>query len=342
MLGRVLCLSIAALLVFTPLVKFANAQVDGPKIILRSSFVDSEGHLNVVGTVRNFAQLPVQVTVGLPTEAGNTLQTQTYGRTIWPLTDSPFKFTLKEGEKQAGDPFLDQVTELRSTMHDTLVLSYDGMAVGDERAFVGKIKNNGPFEVRNVSVFAAVHSADHTMQLDTVRSNVIPLIKPGEVLEFAAIPDPVVRSDVLYYSCAGLDYDDPITSIKVGDGKILAYDLTAVAQVSNFRYENSTDSLAFGIRPYSPSGSGLTIKIPQSAENQTVSVFLDGAAHESTVKTDGRTLNIDFLVPAGKHEVQIQGVRNVPEIPASILALVVMLGTALASLRFAKAAFKIS
>jgi hypothetical protein len=311
-------------------------------IILRSSFVDSEGHTNVVGTVRNFAQVPVQVTVGLPTADGNTLLTQTYGRTIWPLTDSPFKFTLKDGEIQAGDPFLHQITDLNTAMHDTLTLSYDGMAVGDERAFVGKVKNNGPFEVRNVSVFAAVHSSDHTEQLDTVRSNVIPVIKPGEELDFIAIPDPVVRPSILYYSCAGLDYDNPITSIKVGDGKVLAYDLTAVAQISNFRYENSTDSLAFGIRPYSPSGGGLALKIPQFADNQTVSMFLDGVAHESTVKADGRTLSIDTFVPPGTHELQIQGVRNLPEIPASIFALVAVMAVVLGALRFGKAAFKIS
>jgi hypothetical protein len=273
---------------------------------------------------------------------GNTLQAQTYGRIIWPLTDSPFKFTLEDGQEQAGDPYLLDVTVLRTTMHDSLELSYDGMAVGEERAFVGKIRNAGPFEVRNVSVFAAVHSADHTTQLDTVRSNVIPVIWPGEELNFIAIPDPVVRPDILYYSCAGLDYDDPITSVKVADGKVLAYDLTAVAQVSKFRYENSTDSLAFGVRPYSASGGPLSIKIPQSAENQTVAVLLDGIPHESTVKADGRTLTIDTFVPPGKHEVQIQGVRNLPEIPLSLLALSAIMAVALIAFRSGQAAFKIS
>jgi len=179
------------------------------------------------------------------------------------------------------------------------------------------------------------------VQLDTVRSNVIPVIRPGEEVDFAAIPDPMVRSDVLYYSCAGLDYDDPITTVKLGDGRILAYDLTAVAQVSNFRYENSTDSLAFGIRPYSPSGGDLTIKIPQFASNQTVSVLIDGSAHESNVSADGRTLNIDFFVPSGSHDVQIQGVRNVPEIPLAVFALAGVMSLVL-GFRFAKAAFKIS
>jgi hypothetical protein len=335
-----LVFAVSLLNLISPLFLTASAESDGPRIILRSSFVDSEGRVNVVGTVRNFAEMPVQVTVGLPTLEGTTLETETYGRTIWPLTDSPFKFVMQDGETQAGEPFLKVVTELDTVRHDMLVLSYDGMAMGEERAFVGKIRNTGPFEVQNVSVFAAVHSADHTRQLDTVRSNVISEIKPGEEVEFIAVPDPVIRPDVLYYSCAGIDYDDPITTVRVGDGKILAYDLTAVAEVRNFRYENSTDSIAFGIRPYSPSGGDVTLKIAQMATNQTVSVILDGKAHEAFVESDGRTIDIDFFVPAGSHEVQVQGVRNVPEMPFAVIVLAGIMGMVLATARF-MGAFKI-
>jgi hypothetical protein len=335
-----LVFAVFLLTLVSPLFLTASAEFDGPRIILRSSFVDSEGRINVVGTVRNFAEVPVQVTIGLPTLGGITLETDTYGRTIWPLTDSPFKFVLQDGETQAGEPFLKVVTELQVARQDMLVISYDGMAVGEERAFVGKIKNAGPFKVQNVSVFAAVHSADHTRQLDTVRSNIISEIKPGEVLDFIAIPDPVVRPDVLYYSCAGIDYDDPITTVKVGDGRILAYDLTAVAEVRNFRYENSTDSIAFGVRPYSPSGGDVTLKIAQMATNQTVSVVLDGKAHGASIGTDGRTMEIDFFVPAGNHEIQVQGVRNVPEMPFVVIVLAGIMGIVLATARF-MGAFKI-
>lgn len=341
MLERVaLVFAVFVLILLSPFFPGASADFDGPRIILRSSFVDSEGRLSVVGTVRNFAQVPVQITVGLHTMEGATLETDTYGRTIWPLTDSPFKFVLQDGETQAGEPFLKSVIELNTVRHDMLVLTYDGMAVGEERAFVGKIKNTGPFEVQNVSVFAAVHSTDHTRQLDTVRSNVISAIKPGEELDFIAVPDPVVRPDVLYYSCAGIDYDDPITTVRVGDGKILAYDLTAVAAIRNFRYENSTDSIAFGIRPYSPSGGDVTLKIAQLASNQTVSVVMGGKAHEASVKSDGRTIEIDFFVPGGSHEVQVQGVRNVPEMPFAVIVLAGVMGLILATVR-SRAAFKI-
>src|ERR671930_1101507 len=83
---------------------------NSPVIILKSSFVDTEGRVNVVGTVRNYAPTPMQVTVGVVTDDGKTVQTPTYGRVIWPLTDSPFKFVLDRG-LNASDPFIMDVHE---------------------------------------------------------------------------------------------------------------------------------------------------------------------------------------------------------------------------------------
>ena len=313
---------------------------DSPVIILKSSFLDSEGRVNVVGTVRNFALTPVQVKVGVVTDDGRTMQTPTYGRVIWPLTDSPFKFVLDRGVN-ASEPFIMEVQESKvPNYNNMLVLSYGSMAVGEERAFVGTIKNIGPFDAYNVSVFAGIHSPDHKSQLETVKSNIIPVIKSGEELEFTALPDPAIREDVLYYSCAGLDYDAPITTIKTGDGGFIPYNLNAVAQISSMRYENSTDSIAFGVRPYAPNGGALNLTIPQLSQNQTVTVMLDGELHDASVRGDGKTMYIDFFVPQGDHQVQVQGVRNVPEFPFAMLALATVTAGIIALARV-KAAFKI-
>jgi hypothetical protein len=335
----VLC-AVASLLIFS-LFATAHAQ-KGPEIILSSSFVDSEGRVNIVGTIRNFAESPVQVTMGVQTSDGRTLQVPTYGRIIWPLTDSPFKFTLEPGTK-AGEPFITDVKKIESPYYNMLKLTYDGMAVGEDKAFVGKIKNNAQFAMYNVSVFAAVHSADHKSQLDTVRSNVISVISPGEELEFTAIPDPAIRSGILYYSCAGIDYDDPITTLDTSDGRFISYDLTAVAQISSMRYESGTDSIAFGMRPYSPHGGDVSLKLPQYTQNHTVAIMVDGKLNEAAkVRGDGKTVYINFFVPEGEHEVQIQGVKNMPEFPIAALALAGATTAALATSRFFKAAFKVS
>ncbi|MEW6604527.1 MAG: hypothetical protein AB1351_07535 [Thermoproteota archaeon] len=329
-----------ALVFIAPL--FTSVQAfEGPEIILKSSFVDSEGRQNIVGTVRNYGELPVQVAVGVRTGEDEILEVQTYGRIIWPLTDSPFKIVLDKGVS-AGEPFIKQVKEVDASNYNAmLVLNYSSMAVGEERAFIGTIKNTGSFDVYNVSVFAGVHSPDHKLQLETVRSNVIPVIRAGEEVEFAAIPDPAIRADVLYYSCAGLDYDDPITTIRAGDGKFISYALASASQIRSLRYDNTTDSIVFGVRPYPLDGTPLSIKIPQLSQNQTIAVMLDGNLHEATVKGDGKTISVEFFVPKGDHQVQIQGVRNVPEFPFAILALAAVTGGVVILAR-TKAAFKIS
>ena len=281
------------------------------KIIAQSSFVDSEGKLNIVGTVRNMGVLPVQAIVGLEVQDENEIrieQQPTYGRFIWPLNDSPFKFVIDSGI--AGLPFIANFKEIEAShITDMIILNYTSMAAGEERAFFGTVKNNAPFDVYNVSVFASARS-DNATQLDSVRSSVIPVLRASEELPFVAITDAAVKPEVYYYSCAGLDFDAPITTIDAGAGKFIPYDLKAAAQVSAIRFENETDSIAFEIRPYGPSGGPVSLMIPQASQDQTVTVTLDGKLHESSIRDDGKTIFIDFFVPHGDHEVQIQRVTS--------------------------------
>jgi hypothetical protein len=289
----------------------AYALNDSIRVIAKSSFVDSMGRLNIVGTLRNTGTLPVQATVGLKVDDGirKTIEQQpTFGRIIWPLNDSPFKFVTNSGT--AGEPFIADVKEMEASHNDMITLNYSSMAAGEERAFVGTVKNNAPFDIYNVSIFASVRS-DNATQLDSVRSNIIPVLEPGEVQPFVAIPDPAVKSRVFYYSCAGLDYDSPITTLDAG-GKFIAYDLNAAAQISEIRYESKTDSIVFGIRPYSPTGGPLSFMIPQTSQNQAVTVMLDGKLHDASIRSNGKTIDIDFFVPQGDHQVQIERVSNVP------------------------------
>ena len=284
---------------------------DSVKIIAQSSFVDFEGKLNIVGTVRNTGTLPVQAMVGLEVQDEDGIRVEqqpTYGRIIWPLNDSPFKFVIDSGT--AGHLFIANVQKIEAThTTDMIILNYTSMAAGEEKAFVGTVKNNAPFDIYNVSVFASARS-DNATQLDSVRSNVIPTLRAGQEQSFIATTDATVKSGVYYYSCAGLDLDSPITTIDAGDGKLIPYDLNAAAQVSAIRYENETDSFAFQIRPYSPTGGPINLMIPQVSQDQSVSVMLDGILHESSIRGDGKTTYIDFFVPQGEHQVQIQRVTG--------------------------------
>jgi len=310
---HILALPALALVVILSFSTSAYSADESVKIIAQSSFLDSEGRLNFVGTVRNTGTLPVQAIVGLEVQDENGIrmeQQPTYGRIIWPLNDSPFKFVIDSGN--ASHPFIADVKEVEVThTTDAIILNYTSMAAGEEKAFVGTVKNNAPFDIYNVSVFASARSENAT-QLDSVRSDVIPVLKASEEQPFIAFTDPAVESRVFYYSCAGLDLDSPITTIDAAGGKFIAYDLNAAAQVSEIRYENETDSIAFGIRPYSPTGGPVSLMIPQASQDQSVTVALDGKLHESSIRDDGKTIYIDFFVPQGEHEVQIQKVASIP------------------------------
>jgi hypothetical protein len=314
-IALVVILSFSTSLAYSSSSSYTAADNDSVKIIAQSSFIDSEGKLNIVGTVRNTGALPVQAIVGLEVqdEKGTRIEQQpTYGRVIRPLNDSPFKFVVDSGT--AGHPFIVDFKEVEAATHttDMIILNYNSMAAGEENAFVGTVMNNAPFDIYNVSVFASARS-DNATQLDSVRSNVIPVLKPGEERQFIVTSDPAVKTRVYYYSCAGLDLDAPITTIDAGGGKFIAYDLNAAAQVSAIRYENQTDSIAFEIRPYSPTGGPVNLMIPQASQDQSVAVTLDGKPHESTISDDGKTVNIDFFVPQGDHQVQIQRVTSTQE-----------------------------
>ena len=309
----ILAVPALALVVVLSFSTSAYSADESVKIIAKSSFLDSEGRLTFVGTVRNTGTLPVQVIVGLEVQDQNGIrmeQQPTYGRIIWPLNDSPFKFVIDSGT--ASHPFIADVKEVEVThITDAIILNYTSMAAGEEKAFVGTVKNNAPFDIYNVSVFASARSENAT-QLDSVRSNLIPVLKASEEQPFIAFTDPAVESRVFYYSCAGLDLDSPITTIDAGGGKFIAYDLNAAAQVSEIRYENETDSIAFGIRPYSPTGGHVSLMIPQASQDQSVTVALDGKLHESSIRDDGKTIYIDFFVPQDEHQVQIQKVASMP------------------------------
>ncbi len=342
-----LILPALALLAFTLLV-FAPSVYAANNYEIKTSdytFVDSAGMTSVVGVINNKGDTPIKATLGLNIvdKDGQTkvLQETPYGRVLFPSKGAPFKFMIEPESRAVGKPYVLSIEEVNQPYFDTLIFNYTNMAVGEEKMLVGTVRNNGPFEFRNLSVFASVHD-ENTVHLDSVRTNIIEVLLPGEEATFMAMPDPAIKSQVYYYSCAGFDVDDPITTLPVGDGQFIPYNLQAVAKVSSLRYDNTTDSIMFGIKHYNPNGGPAILQVPQMFEDQTLTVLLDGKPYdETTVTLDGRTVHLEFFVPSGDHEVQVQGVRTIPEFPFAVLGLASVTAVVIALARF-KAAFKIS
>jgi hypothetical protein len=290
------------------------------KMTEQRTFVDSHGNLNVVGVVNNFGTVPVSVTVGLNaaaitadhSKAATTffIKQPIYGRIIYPFTGAPYKFVIGPQQVVKGKAFIVDVNQISMANWNVLSLNYSNMPVGKDAALAGTARNIGSFDLHDVSVYASVHNRNGT-QIDSVRSNVIPIIKPGQQIAFVAKPDAAVKSDVFYYSCAGLDLDAPITTLAVGNGQFIPYDLRALARVSDLNYDNVTDSINFAITYYSSTGGPLTLKIPQTSEKQSVTVMMDGTPYKkASVKMNGKTVFIDFFVPPESHNIQVRGVRS--------------------------------
>ena len=304
---------------------FSNASASETIIIPEQHlFKDLNGNMNIAGVVKNNGSIPVHVVVVLNTTTKNlkgdtktesdqtisTIQNTTYGRIVYPSSSSPFKFVVPSGNLVLGKAFIVNVRELAVPLYDNLVLNYSNVAVGDSRALVGTIKNVGPVDLHDVSVYASVHSNNRT-QIDSVKSNLIPVIKSGQELPFSAVPDASVKEAVKYFSCAGVDLDAPMTTLKVDDDESIPYDLQAIAKITSLEYVNITDSISFGVKHYNPDGGDLSLKVPQLSQNQTILVKMDDEIYDDAlVEMDGKTIHVDLFVPPGDHKIDIQGVRD--------------------------------
>ena len=110
-------------------------------------------------------------------------------------------------------------------------------------------------------VYASAHDNNQT-QIDSDISKKIPTIEPGQEIQFELIPNPSIKSDVIYHSCA-VELDAPITTLTASDGGFVAYDFQALAKIIDLKYSSSSNSIFFGADHYNPDGGSITMKVPQ-------------------------------------------------------------------------------
>lgn len=303
-------------------------------IILKdpASFYDSSGRLNIVGVIDNNGEFPVGATVGVNVSRAthnestpfadlsssgpnnsfvSTVTTPTYSRVIYPGTGAPFKLVLSsESLESVGKPFIYSITREEKVNHDVLVLNYSNMAVGSEGALIGTVRNSASFPVYNATVFASVHDS-HQAQIDSAVTEVIPVIGPGKTVQFKLAPDKSQSSKAVYYSCAGVDLDAPISTLATPDG-FIPFDLQAIAKIINLKYDDQSKSIVFGVDHYNPDGGLITLKLPQLYDDQRLTVFMDGLARDDVKMThDGKTIKMDIFVPPNEHQIQVKGVSYV-------------------------------
>jgi hypothetical protein len=145
------------------------------------------------------------------------------------------------------------------------------------------------------------------------------LVKPGQEARFIALPDSTTAPHIYYYSCAGISLgNDPMTTLDIGKGQSILYDIRGVVRISDFKYSANNDSIIFAAKHYNPDGGPMALKLVKNSGNPAaVSVMMDRKMYNnnnnnalSVKMLDPKTVHIDLFVPPGGHSLQIRGIRN--------------------------------
>ena len=314
---NLILISLISFLFTTYICQFNHSFVYGADIEISSgtSFVDSNGKLNVIGVVTNLGTTSEQVTVGLNVHnkidgSKTTLRDTTFSKIIFPGKESPFKFKISDDYDVLGKPYLLEMNNGNEPYYNVIVQNYSNFPVGQNKELVGTLKNVGNVVVKNINVFASVHDKNGS-QIDSIKSNTISILNPGEIKHFSARPDYAIASNANYFSCAGFNPNSPINTLDMGNGKFLPYGLESVAKISDFGYNESTDSISFTADHYNPLGGIITLKIPQLDNSHNVTIFLDnlGVQNEQIIK-NGKTITTNIFIPPNEHTVRVAGILN--------------------------------
>ena len=316
---------------------YANAVTENDtkvvEIDVKSPFRGNDGEIKLMGVVHNTGGIPLGVKLGVDvttttttkdaTETVVTEETVPYSRVLYPYSVSPFKFSIKSTDPESqttlteiGKPYVIDFEKLSTPNYDGLViLNYTNIPNGENAALVGTVKNSGPFELRDVAVYASAHDQNRK-QVDSVKSTMIKALEPGQEVAFTAIPDPSSKSQIMYYSCAGVVMNPQMSKLIISDKKVVRYDLEGPVAISDLKYDNASDSMLFGVKHYNPDGGPLTIKVASdeySGSQNPLSVILDGkdlSLDKTSMNDNGMILTMNIEIPPKEHEVHIRGISN--------------------------------
>lgn len=281
------------------------------KISKSNSFFDLEGNKHVVGTVRNEGFVPLEVVIALkiqdPLGRSQIALNPTFAKIIFPFTEAPFKFDILKNDSVEGIPFIHQVREVMQPSYDILTQNYTTMNTTTGKNLVGTIKNIGDVVLHNVSVYASVHNEDGE-QIDSVKTDTISTLRPGEEVKYTATPDPAVQSTSSYFSCAGFDINAPINTISLGNGKFIPYSLESAAKITDFAYNETDDSLYFNADHYNPAGGIIRLSFPEASDNHTLNILLDSKPDfNAKIEKNGKTVATEIFVPPESHTIAVKG-----------------------------------
>ena len=102
----------------------------------------------------------------------------------------------------------------------------------------------------------------------------------------------------------------------IDDNKVLRYDFEGPVAIRDLKYDNSSDSMLFGIKHYNPDGGPLVIKMASSeysGSQYPLSILVDGkdlTIDRTAINDNGKVLTTNIEIPPKEHEIQIMGIHE--------------------------------
>jgi hypothetical protein len=290
----------------------AASAYDPIKLSPITSHEDKLGNLFITGVVNNRGESPINVRLAQEVKNADgsisKLENSTLSSIIFPQIPSPFKIKIEAGKSPIGNVTVEKVSKIMVPYYDALINEYNNTAGKFDKSLTGILVNNGSVTIPSTRIYASVHDKNG-MQLDSIISTPILDLKPGQTVRYTITPDKSIIDKVFYFSCAGLDINAPINTLKIGKNKFLAYELQSASKISDFRYDDKADTLIFKADHYNPAGGFINLKIPQVTDNQITKIYLDNEIdNNSTTSRNGKTIEMNIFVPPKEHLIQIHGI----------------------------------
>lgn len=116
---------------------------------------------------------------------------------------------------------------------------------------------------------------------------VIPVIEPSQEMAFTAIPDLTIKSQIKYYSCAGVDMNPQMNKLAIGDNRVVRYDLEWPVEIRDLKYDSASDSILFGVKHYNPDGGPMSIKVASIHRKDNDKEWWQGTNHRYCSTSEG-------------------------------------------------------
>ncbi len=289
-----------------------------------AGYFDSNGIYTVVGVVKNTENYPIESHLSLTIISdGKTISVSQDLPSVASNKDIPFKIRIPQVTDQnvilekPTVTFRQSVTLPPSDIH----VIYDKTLIRhDDGHLTGRITNNGNHTEYDVKVYAAIHGPNNRFMDTGANVEKIEKIEPGQIIEFSIYPDPLVASDVNYYSCFNIGDETIIPSYAIRNGERFSfrYDSTAAFTVDGFDETGTKLSLSginsFKIPTY------VNFEFPKMSDSEKFDVLVDGKPIKFIQSIDeAGNWHVAFDIgPSTQNTILISGFENQKEKTESI------------------------